>query len=417
MTRDRSLIISRRAVRPRARFWPLLASVLASAGALAAVLPSGGALASQRVVRRVPSHQRAGAAHAAGPIGFSREIYGFTSRLPLVQEATRYSVMVLQTTDGRWVARLHRVNPHLRIFVYENVLRTRPGALQECTTLAEDRAHPGWLLRSPTGGALTSGALTLTDAGNVGYQSACVSRAIAVARRWHFDGVFFDGVVARMAFEFPDHRVPPVAGYPNDRAWQAAQISLLRYATAAMHAHGLLLIGNVGGADRSLWRRCNSVMDGAEEEAFTDIGFGVRQFLWWWPIQLDNIAWSVAHGKLLILHSHNLTAAGNRFALATALLAASPAVNLSTANGNYHGYEAWYPDYSRARGLGAPLGRYVRRGSVRLRWFHNGVVLVNPTPRASRLIRLGGRYSGDGERRVRALRVPALAGLILLRVS
>lgn len=420
MKRDDSTDVYQLAARGRAR----VRSITVAGALLLLVLALVGVT---RSAARPKSHARAAdlatpahaAAAGAAPIGFNRENYGFRARLSLRTEARRYRVLVLQATDAPVVRRLHRFNRALKVFMYEETMSATPGGYQACTAVAwVRRHHPEWALRTRSGAAaLVAGALHV-DIANRAYQRTCLANAIATARRGGFDGIYLDDLGALPNYEYGSSAYrPALAKYATPRVWQAAVTSLLRYAGPAVHAHGLLLIGNIGGAYLPLWSRWTSLMDGSEEEAFTDIGQGPAPFLWWWPYQQANIAWSEAHGKLTLLHSHNTTEAGNVFGLASALMQARSHITYSTSNGNYYGYEQWYPEYTTARRLGAPLGGAFRHHGARERRFRHGLVLVNPSLHWVRGIHLGARYTGTHLTRVRVVSLPPTSGLILLRAG
>jgi hypothetical protein len=364
---------------------------------------------------------RRATAAVPGPALFNREIYGYQSALSPGAEARRYSVIVMQTTDAAWVRVLHRYNPKLKVLMYMGVLWTAANDPQYCTSYSDDLInHPDWFLRNSAGQpAFTPAhppnlvASYHMDVGVPGYQQACIAHAIAVAKAGGFDGVYLDGIDASMGWQFNPFTIPSVPKYPNDAAWQAAITSFLTYAHPVVRAHGLLLFGNMGEAPLPLWEKWNALMDGGELESFTDDGGGLAGWLWWWPRNLAAVAWSEAHGKYVILHSHNLTPAGNTFGLATMLLVARVHSSYSTSNANYDGDERWYAAYNAAVRLGRAEGAYTRHGNVYERRFAHGIVLVNPTTSSVRRLRLGARYSGLGIAHASAVSMAPTSALIM----
>jgi hypothetical protein len=350
------------------------------------------------------------------PALFNRQVYGYASSLSPQAEARRYSVMVLQGTDAGMVPILHAANPHLKIFVYVDILRAAVGGLQSCTLLSTDQSqHPDWLLTDSNGQSVEVANVFHLDIGNPAYQQACVSGAIAMAKNGHFDGVYFDGLDGQPAYGFGGHTPPVIPKYTSTAVWQAAITSFLARATPQIHAAGLPVIGNIGGETPAQFERWEGLMDGAEDESWTDLGNGLAQWLYWWPAEMADIKWSEAHGKLLILHSHNKTEAGNTYGLAAMLLAANGHTSYSTSNGGYGGYEAWYPEYSTAEQLGAPLGGYTRGpGRIYERRFAHGIVLVNASTRTVDGVGLGGTYSGSGLSHVNRVTLGPTTGLILV---
>jgi hypothetical protein len=356
------------------------------------------------------------------PAAFNRESYGYVSTLSPRAEANRYGVMVLESTDASWVPILHAANPHLKLLVYQDIERASAGDPQRCTDVTGDlRNHPDWFLKSSAGQPVYTAAVPPNapasyhmDIGQRGYQQACVADGIALAKRDGFDGIFMDGLDGRMGYQFGHLSVPTVPKYPTDAAWQASMYSFLQYAGPTIRSAGLLAFGNIGGAQLALWSRWNGPLDGAEEEAWSDGGSGLAAWLWWWHQQLANAAWSAAHGKYELLHSHNTTEAGNRYGLASMLLVAGGRATYSTSNANYSRDESWYPEYGTAVALGAPYGPYHRRtGGVYERDFAHGIVLVNASLATIPRFSLGASYSGVGLSHVKSVSMAPTSALIM----
>jgi hypothetical protein len=368
------------------------------------------------------------AGHSARVLGsnpalFNRETYKYVSALSPSHEAKRYSVLVLQATDARIVPILRRSNPNLKVFVYQDLAYARgedPEGVTTCTSLPVDvAAHPSWFLLGRLGDRITTGGDYVMDIGNAGYQAACVAHAIQMAKHSGFNGIFFDGVAASLAFEFPGNANPASPLYPTLKAWQGAMYSMLSYAGRTIHAAGLQVISNIGGSaiTPGLWQTWNGPLDGAEEESWTDGGQGLAQQLPSWDEKLADLVWSEAHGKYDLLHSYNATEAGNAYGLASMLLAAGGHASYSTSNRNDLSYEVWYPEYTDAQLLGGPLGPYRQRpDGVYQRSFAKGLVLVNPTGHTvPRFTLPGGPYTDAGHRDIQAVSMTPISALILDR--
>ena len=369
-------------------------------------------LTSLLLTAAVPASARA----AGSPVLFNRLEYQVTPAT-LRADARHYNVMVMWSDSGRYVQTLHRLNPRLRVLMYQNVpfsTTTDQTGGMNCTTVPQDLAHPGWLARTALGAPVTGGNNYSTNVGNPGYQRACVTHAVALARSRGFDGIFLDGVCAKFSWTVPSGVTAHPVQFPSDAAYQSAVFSLLSYAGPAVHAAGLKLYANVSAADSPQWGKWNGPLDGAMEESWTDGGLGLAQQIPWWRQKLGNAAWSEAHGKNVLLHSYNRTEAGNTFGLASMLLVANGRASYTTST-NYTTTAAWLPEYTTAQHLGVPRGRYrVLRSGVYKRVFAHGVVLVNPTRRGRRVV-LHGRYSGTHLRRVRAVSLAPLSAVILTR--
>jgi hypothetical protein len=341
--------------------------------------------------------------------------------LPTQVDALRYRAIVLQAGQGSMVPVLRRYNPKLEIFMYQFSMyasASDPTGLSNCTTLSQDSAHPSWFLKDASGADLMWHSNYALDVGNPGYQQACISHALGLAQKMGFDGVFFDGVGAKLGYNFGGAPSMTIPQYPDVASWQAAMYSFLSYAGAAIHAGGKLVIANIGGSTWTpgLWQKWNGPLDGAEEESWTDGGQGLSQQLPWWTQKLANAAWSEANGKIALLHSWNTTQAGNIYGLASMLLIAGGNSSYSTSNGNIVNYEAWYPEYDASLYLGPPLGSYqVLPNGVYLRRFAGGVAVVNPTSHAAGTFSLGGGpYYGSGMNGVSSVSLASASGLIML---
>jgi hypothetical protein len=112
-------------------------------------------------------------------------------------------------------------NPHLKIFVYQHLMFARvndPTGLTVCSPWRLDVAlHPDWFLKGVRGNPITSGLNYLMDVGNPGYKQACVAHATALAKRLGFDGIFFDGVGASLAYDLPPGSDPVAVAVPGRR--------------------------------------------------------------------------------------------------------------------------------------------------------------------------------------------------------
>lgn len=359
------------------------------------------------------------AARAATYANFNRETYSQTGALSAAGEAARYEVVVLQANQAAMVPVLKAANPHLRVLFYEGIMAADNSAVATvtCTTGPWVAAnHPDWILKDQHGHAIFYQNHYLLNVGKRAYQQVCLQNVIATAEQGHFDGVYWDMVNARIVWALPHGSVVPQ--YPTDASWQAATYSFLSYAGPQLRATHLMNVANIGGAASfpGLWQKWNGPLDGAEEESWTDGKLGLMQQLPAWSAKLANAAWSEAHHKLLMLHSWNTTEAGNRFGLASMLLIAGGESSYSTSNGCYTACETWYPEYATAQRLGAPLGPYRRiGGSVAIRFYQRGVVLVNGSQHSTDSVWLGGgTYTGSGLTRVRSVRLRPASAYILL---
>jgi len=345
-----------------------------------------------------------------GPVAlFNRNTYSFSTRLSMSQEASRYQIVVLQSTNGSVVAQLHAANPNVRVLMYMDPMDSSPAdptALTQCTAYPTDlSSQPGWFLKDQNGQPLLYDGNRqnhIMDVGDPSYQQACVARAIALAKGYGFDGIFWDDIETQFRWVFPAGLYSQK--YPTPSAYYQSFLSFVSYAGPAARAQGLLTVGNIAAATTAQWQQLNTPMDGAEEESWTDGGFGAAQQLPFFATKLANAAWSEAHDKYAILHSYNLTEAGNTYGLASMLLVAAGHCSYATSQGNYTTSEYWYPEYTTAEQLGEPTAAYTELSNgTYARAFQHGTVVVNPTT-ATQTVRL----------RTTTVTLPPTSGSILL---
>jgi hypothetical protein len=361
-------------------------------------------------------------AHASGIMGFNRETYAYSSQYSISQEANSYQQMVLQSTDASLVPQLKAANPKLKVFLYEGIVgaENQNPAYTTCTSGRWDLLNqPSWILKDQNGNPVLNHLDYIVDAGNTSYQRTCLQNAIATAKAGGFDGVYWDMVNQNLAWDLPSGTTVPA--YPTTTSWDNALTSMLTYGEQQLHANGLMQVANIGGAflTPGLWQTWNGLLDGAEDEGFSDPGSGLAAGVWAWPKQLANLQWSEAHGKMAIVHSHNATEAGNSYGLASLMLIANGNSTYSTSNNCYSSCEVWYPEYTTANQLGAPVGSYFQLpNGVYERYYQHGVVVVNPTMNSVPTFSLGGdTYSGSQLTNVTSVSMGPTSGYILLDTS
>jgi hypothetical protein len=360
------------------------------------------------------------AASATTYANFNRLTYAYSTTLSTSQEANTYQVIALQANDAYEVPLLKAANPNLKILVYqatpavENTTWAYNSCMKGPWVLAN---HPSWILHDQNNNPILAGNDYLTDVGNTSYQQTCVANAIATAKNGGFDGIFWDILIPKLTWLLPSGTSVPE--YPTDASWQTAMYSMISYLGPQLHAHGLLAIGNIGGSANypGLWQTWNGPLDGAMEEGWTipSLNGTPAQGIWAWSSQLANVAWSEAHGKLALLHSYSTNQTDNTYGIASMMLVAGGESSYSTSNNCYSSCETWYPEYTTAQQLGAPLAAYSQlSGGVYERQFQNGIVLVNPTTNTIGPFSLGGTYSGSGLTNVTTVSMPPTTGYVLL---
>lgn len=288
-----------------------------------------------------------------------------------------YVAVALQSVKGQAAAIL-KAWPNTLSFIYQDGIWANPTASQG---VPQD---PAWTAKDASGNPIQYGTLVgqyLAQPDSQLFQQAWLAHAIAQAEAFDGVGVFIDDVSG----QYPGKvRCPQ---YPSKAAWQTAMISLVQSQVAGLHAAGLMVWVNIGGATAQhvttpdpFWMACAGLADWATEESWMSAGAaagGLVQQAPYFTSKLANVAWSEAHGKGVMLRCGDATEAGNTFGLAAMLLVATGHTTYSTANTAYNGQENWFPEYTTAQQLGAPLGPYTVAGSVYTRLFQGGWVTVD----------------------------------------
>jgi hypothetical protein len=398
------------------RHWCVLALALlaAAAGAIWLAGPSSGDAPGG------PSP--ATAARVASP--FFRVVHDFgPTRLPPAREGARYRVMILNQADAAMIPRLKAGNPGLRVLMYVDMMSADPrdpdGSSDWAGYTDAQANHPDWFLRGADGNPLVFKdypTSRVMDVGNTAYQDAGAARVSSAAKADGFDGVFLDDANASLRWVIAGGEAACVT-YPTTAKWQAAVDSFLTNVAPQLHQAGLLVVANIGGSTmtRGLWKAWNGPIDGAMEESFTNGGTGRDSIAdGQWPAKLGHALWSEEHGKIGLDHAVTATRGGARYGLASMLLVAG-GKNLYSASTGYT-HEVWWPEYTTTNALGRPLGRYrVLRNGIYRRDYTNGVVLVNPHAKGTRVVRLGATYRGSGLGSIRSVTLKPTTGVVLTR--
>jgi hypothetical protein len=236
------------------------------------------------------------------------------------------------------------------------------------------------------------------DFANSAYLQSCAQHMVSVAKAIGADGVFLDGAPTSTHWAqlpTPCAPAPPAAATcASDASFQNAMTAALAYVTSTLHAHGLLTFVNISGGNvtfccgggPAVWQRYVAQVDGAMQESWT---YGTNHL----PLPatevqagLANTAWSEAHGKYTLVND-DIThcEACSDYGLAAMMLVAGGHSSYDISNGIYTGTTngVWWPSYSTAQGVGAPLGPYrTLADGLMVRSFASGSVVVNDTTSA-----------------------------------
>ena len=194
---------------------------------------------------------------------------------PTTQLFGRYSVVVINAYEWKWVRMIKRASPHTKVLMVTSAVDID----QNCTKASDEltcqsgltmydvnKHNPSWVLRDAKGNRIVNAHYPYYVVGDIGspsYRSTWISRVIKQAKTLGFDGVSIDGVLG--AFDGETGGVVP-AKYPTDKAWANAMAGFVHAVGPALKAKGLYvgaevyasaqgLSNNNGSADGAWWRR------------------------------------------------------------------------------------------------------------------------------------------------------------------
>ncbi len=386
--------------------------------------PAGTPTAGHRA--DTPATRHAGSTPTAGHLRFAIRPGKAWPDVPLT--AARSRIVVLLPWQQALMHRLKAANPHLIVLEYKDLANTSSyapvdGVSPDGVTYEQAvDGHPSWLLRTLDGQPIQCRGysyLWAMNIGNRGFQQAWTDEVVheLVSQGW--SGVFMDNVDPTIRYY---HDPANVAQYPTDTAYAAATTSALAYIVPRIHAAGKLVMANIGSWPNyeATGMRWLEYLDGAMDEhfvKFTDTpGQGYRSSAEW-RTELAILQRSQREGKWFIglteSSVHDSSAA--RYGWASMLLGAAGRATFTLQNDTDYGVETWFPDYDAPIGKALAPAREEPSG-VYSRRFSDGLVLVNPTT-TTHLVKLHGRYSGDGLRASSLARIAPHTGLILTRAD
>src|ERR1700735_2958841 len=351
-----------------------------------------------------------------------------------VAQAKQDQIVQLQysPTVGTLVDQIHAADPGVKVLMYSDT--GYPGdstAWTSCTTSAQDAAGGNsWYLYDG------SSQLGYMNAGSAGFESACASHAISLAKSQDFDGIFWDNV-APEEYDLVSSSCVNAYGaascsmYDGSSmtAWQANEYQLVKALGAATSQAGLMTVINDGSGSTSQWSQWGATpgISGQMEESFVGSYLGTSVPYSQWQEEIANEAWSEANGKYdMTMHydPNQNQESLDTFGLSSMLLASGGETSYdSTVTSLGDATFTWWPEYLAAQTLGAPQGAYTTVTSggstVYERKFANGMVVVNPTTSGSASVSLGATYTGSGNEpaSVSSVTLAAQSGMVLTGTS
>lgn len=340
------------------------------------------------------------------------------------------SIVVLNSWDFRLIPVLKRANPEVRVWVYKDLSGVRS---DDCTTPSGNcgncapgvadksylssgmgycwvkRNHPGWLLGSAaTGQPLSFNGypeIWETDYGNRAYQRQWVRNVLADVRSHGWDGIKVDNALTTA------DAYGVSAKYPADAAVQAATYSALQEIGSSFHEAGVASVFNVGYATMfpGLWKRWLTSVDGLEQQSYLSYSTQPNVVGAAWETYEDEVSSCATLHKSCWFHvGDDSTAVSSRtvqYGLASYLLATDGHQFLAVGATTPALTGSWLT-------LGGRQSIRFQMGTAWLRYFTNGVVVVNPSLTTS-VVTLGGTYLDSPSHPVHTITLGPGSGAVL----
>jgi hypothetical protein len=300
-------------------------------------------------------------------------------------------------------------------------VRDNWGSINTGVPLSEARAN-GWLLTTSSGAYVMNVAYGayVADFGSSAYQQRWISNVSGFLAQTGADGVHIDDVIADAPYLTGG--VYP-AKYPNQQAWENAQISFVSAVGAALRAKGYYVLVEANGRKSTatgyandsaqttsdFFSRLAPLVDGVMSEYWMETPAdkvnptlrtsGTSDWDQHWDTWLDLIDGVQGRGAdfFTLMYGSGSTSAGisaMRYARASFLLdwdGGGGAVMFKTTDTSDPWNLEWTAD------VGQPTGDKYRVGAGWRRDFTGGTAIVNPSSSISQTFSLGGSYQkADG---------------------
>lgn len=369
------------------------------------------------------------------PVSARRVIRTFTyfrMHPDIYETARRFDIVTLHPVNWLAVRALRYYNPNIEVYAYFNgpaTSSTLDGQWDALDYAFVNANHPEWFLTDSTGKRLTEKDYPqnyLVDIGNVELQRRWASRAIAIAKRFGFTGVYIDNMVRNY---LSLQAVSPIQ-YPSEAAYQTAMGMFLQAVSAQIKQAGLKVLANFGyvwADDDPPYNEWMHYVDGALAENWVRSYWGGSyRFYSSFDKYLRAVDVLTKHGNVAYLAQGRAVEAETltqRFLLASALLNADAHTYFHTANAGYTENAHYLPDYELS--LGTPIETYTliagdtaSGGVLRRRW-SQGLVLVNAHMTRSFTVPLDSQYIDANGTLYPAgvVELPPLSALILAKAG
>lgn len=309
----------------------------------------------------------------------------------IYETARRYDIVMLHPLDWIYARPLKYYNPNIEVYVYCSSVATSssiPGWMDPLDYQYVTTQHRDWLLTDSQGNPIPELGHPdnlLVDLGKADLQQRWASRAVQIAQRCGFDGVFIDS----MTYNYLSLAGLTCQQYANDAAFRTAQTAFISSVVPVIRQAGLKVIQNFG----YVWNRdpvyqtWMQYADAVLAENWVRVKSGGTLFFLHPSTQLQHIDSLNVPRPVRYMVQGRATAAEEqtrRYLLGCALLNANQYTCFHISPQSYKQTPDYLFDYELP--IGQPAESYTliagdrSSGGVFRRRFSNGLVLVNMHP-------------------------------------
>jgi pimeloyl-ACP methyl ester carboxylesterase len=390
-----------------------------------AIVPTSAAAASQ-VVRFVAESSRL---PTSGTRGIALTQLG--SSFGSAAGYSRYAYVAVDIANARAAGRLP-----VKSLVYVSGVSVRGnwGAIDTGVPLPQAQAN-GWLLKDASGKLVQNSryGAYVGDIGSPAYQQAWVKNVQHFLAANGDDGVWIDDVIGD-ALQLTEGTYP--AKYPNQSAWEDAQVSFVKYVGQALKAKGYYVLAqsisyvsgdqrsNTGELTASFWQRLAPYVNGLCSEYWVQLptdptvlrSSGSATWMQYWDgwTSLQNIVQNAGDDFFALMYGSSSATAVMRYGKASFLLNWDGAGG-ALIYGHPDGSDPWSPEWTAD--IGQPAGAKVQVGVGWRRNYTAGTVLLDPSPSSSQTFNLAASYVQPDGTQVTSVTLAPTTALVLRRAG
>jgi Hypothetical glycosyl hydrolase family 15 len=337
-----------------------------------------------------------------------------------------YAVVVLNRWDEGLIPSIRAAQPSAHILLYQDISSTRsyacghgiddallPTGIGYCW--ARDH-HPRWFLRDTVGRRVEWRGYEghwWMDVGRPVYQRTWAKNVIAALSQGGWDGVMADNAISTPAYYL--HFGQQLQRYPTSESYALATEQFLAAVGPQVQAAGFEFLPNIGGADLGPGQlaRWLPLTSGVLREFWARYGTGDGPPFteWDWNRMIEQMEVVEGAGKtfLAVTYGDLSNTRLMRYALASFLIAWSGKDGALFYRPD-DAVDPWAADWTMS--IGEPIGPRTAVGNAWLRYFTDGVAVVNPST-VPQDVPLGGTFLTPEGTPVTTISLPAGTGAVL----